>query len=184
MRAALVLVLACAACAGAPASAPATQEVAIERPAPAASSDASDACPDGAHREGAICVTAATVTCPTGTKLVDGRCVTDRPRANGKWQPPTFLQPPDVALARKRFAQGVSFYDKGSYAEALAELEGAYAASPVAPVLYNIGACLEQLGRLDEALDVFERYVEATPKSARTDEARTRIERIRKALGL
>lgn len=182
-RAAFVLCIACTACGGAPTNGPATQDVAIDRAPPAASSDAGDACPEGAHRESGICVTAATVTCPVGSKLVSGRCVVMRARTPGKWQAPAPLDPPDVSLARQRFSQGISLYQAGHYAEALAALEGAYAASPAPPVLYNIGVCLEQLGRLEEAVDAFDRFLDATPQSARTDETRTRIDRIRKMLG-
>ena len=173
-----------AACGGASAGGPATQEIAVDRSAPARP-DGGDPCPAGAHRDGELCVTSVVPTCASGTKLVPGRgCVADRPRTTGmRWQAPTPLQPPDVAIARARFARGIGLYDSADYNGALSELEGAYAASPVTPVLFNIGACLEKLGRGEEAIDVYERFIEATPPGPRVDDARGRIDRIRKMLG-
>lgn len=174
---ALVLLVACG---GAPVSAP-SQDVAIAS-APSASAAP---CPEGTRREGALCVGKVDrldATCATGQTFVAGRgCVVDARRAGGAWARPTPLSPPDVALARRRFQRGVELYAAGDYEAALAELDGAYAASAAPAVLYNIGSCLERLGRLDEAIDAFEAYLAEAPSPR--DEVRGRIDELRRKLG-
>jgi len=91
------------------------------------------------------------------------------------------MNPPDVTLARQRFAEGLSLYQQGDYTGAREKLEGAYAASAAPPVLYNIGACLEQLGRLDEAVDAFEAYLADAPSPR--DDVRARIASLREKIG-
>lgn len=69
--------------------------------------------------------------------------------------------------ARALFREGNRLYAEGDYVGALAMFRKAYARSPNAKILLNIGATLIRLGRHAEAIEVFEQYLvhrEADPK--------------------
>ena len=99
------------------------------------------------------------------------------PKRTG-WQPPT-PRPENMAEARKRFMLGIRAFDAGRYQEALTELETAYAYKAVDPVLYNIAVVLEKLGRVDEAIDVYERYVTTDAAKSRRSEVQQKIDTLR-----
>jgi tetratricopeptide (TPR) repeat protein len=62
--------------------------------------------------------------------------------------------------AEIHFDRGVDFFRDGMIAAALAEFLKSYKASPHWAVLYNVGVCYYRLGRYDESIQTFERYVE------------------------
>ncbi|MBN8609286.1 MAG: tetratricopeptide repeat protein [Deltaproteobacteria bacterium] len=64
--------------------------------------------------------------------------------------------------ARIHFQAGTDYFERGDYEGALRELQIAHEMSGRPALLYNIGACLERLGRLTEAADQLEAYVVAT----------------------
>jgi len=65
----------------------------------------------------------------------------------------------DRAAARALFDHGLTLAKRGDYAAALDEFQRAYAAVPHYGVLYNIGQAQLALGRGDEALRTFRRYL-------------------------
>jgi tetratricopeptide (TPR) repeat protein len=65
----------------------------------------------------------------------------------------------DRAAARALFDHGLTLAKRGDYAAALDEFRRAYAAVPHYGVLYNIGQSQLALGRGDEALFTFRRYL-------------------------
>jgi hypothetical protein len=79
---------------------------------------------------------------------------------------PAFAGPPDApppadataarAYAVAHFENGLALYDRGEWAEALAELEEARSLYPLRNAVYQAGLCLEKLERFDEALERFE----------------------------
>ena len=64
--------------------------------------------------------------------------------------------------ARIHFQAGTDYFERGDYENALRELEIAHQMSGRAALLYNIGACLERLGRLTDAAEQLEAYIAAT----------------------
>ncbi len=67
-----------------------------------------------------------------------------------------------VGLARRRFATGQWLYEHARYREALVELEAARAIAPRPEMEFNIGLCLERLGRVEDAAAALDRYRSAT----------------------
>lgn len=65
--------------------------------------------------------------------------------------------------ATREYAQGEALFKAGRYADALEHFEKAQAAMPASANLFNQGACLERLGRREEAAKRYEAYVAAAP---------------------
>jgi tetratricopeptide (TPR) repeat protein len=82
------------------------------------------------------------------------------------------------ALARAHFLTGRSYYDQGRWDDALKEFSEAYRLSSRPGFLYNIGVCLDKLGRAQEAIDAFERYLAAVPNADDRADVESRIERL------
>ncbi|HEY2405617.1 MAG TPA: tetratricopeptide repeat protein [Polyangiaceae bacterium] len=78
------------------------------------------------------------------------------------WPPPLAAAEPraDRELAHEHFERGVALSRKRSYAEALAEFQAAYDATPHFSVLYNIGQAQIALGRHAEASRTLQRYLD------------------------
>jgi hypothetical protein len=85
-----------------------------------------------------------------------------------------------MARARLHFQQGVALFQERNYDAALAEFQGAYAASPEPIVLYNMGLTYKALFRYSEAVDVFSRYLKETAARGETiaPERKTEVEGI------
>ncbi len=66
-------------------------------------------------------------------------------------------------------------FDDGKYELALALFRDAYAKSKRPQLLYNIALSAERVGKLDEAIDGYRRYVAAMPEGERAEESRSRI---------
>jgi tetratricopeptide (TPR) repeat protein len=143
-RVVLVLMLSCA---GAP---PPREEAVIAPPT----------CPEGSVWNGSLCQR----TAPTSPAPTQPTSTSTAPPPTG-WNPPP-PRPEDVTAARQHFAQGAKLYSAGDFTAALTEFETAYAYKAAAPVLFNIGVTLEHLGRDDEALDVYERFLATNPPQA------------------
>jgi tetratricopeptide (TPR) repeat protein len=141
-RVVLVVMLSCA---GAP---PPKQEAVIAAPT----------CPEGSAWNGELCQR----TAPTSPPPPEPSSTATIPIG---WNPPA-PRPEDVPAARQHFALGTKLYSVGDFAGALTEFETAYAYKWVAAVLFNIGVTLEQLGRNDEALDVYQRFLATNPPQA------------------
>lgn len=68
-------------------------------------------------------------------------------------------QTTDDAAAQAHFSAAASYYDMGSYEDALREFRVAYDLSQRPGLLYNLSLCYQQLGQLTEAADALERYL-------------------------
>lgn len=88
----------------------------------------------------------------------------------------------DDASAREHFLLGRAAYRGADYEAALAHFRRAYELSGRSQLLYNVGISADRLGRNEEALQVFERYLEETEAPSREQEVRERIAFLRLAV--
>lgn len=61
----------------------------------------------------------------------------------------------------QHYQQAEVAYQSGRYEESLRELKAAYAVRPWPQLLFNMGKACQKLGRIQEALDYFDRYLHA-----------------------
>ena len=87
----------------------------------------------------------------------------------------------DRELARQRYLTGTMLFQRSRYADALVELERGNQADPRPEFDYNIGLCLEKLGRAAEAADAFERFLAARPHDSEAEALRADIVRLRQS---
>jgi tetratricopeptide (TPR) repeat protein len=87
----------------------------------------------------------------------------------------------DRELARQRYLTGTMLFQRGRYADALVELERGNQADPRPEFDYNIGLCLEKLGRALEAADAFDRFLAARPHDSEAQVLRADIARLRQS---
>ena len=97
--------------------------------------------------------------------------------------PPTARTPSaadKLADARLHFQQGVALYQDHNYDAALAEFQGAYAASNEPIVLYNMGLTFKALFRYGDAVATLDHYLKESVarNEAVTPERRTEVEGI------
>src|SRR5262245_31511789 len=71
---------------------------------------------------------------------------------------PALAQVPEEA--KRAFTDGKAAFDAGDYEKALALFQRADAIAPAPNLSYNIGNCLERMGRFMEAADAFQRYLQ------------------------
>ncbi len=81
----------------------------------------------------------------------------------------------DAEAARAHFSRGTRFYDVGDYHQALDEFKAAHLAKPDAAFLYNIAQCHRQMGEIDQAIVLYKRYLNASPKAPNRSEVEKRI---------
>jgi tetratricopeptide (TPR) repeat protein len=94
---------------------------------------------------------------------------------------------PAVAAAMARDARARELFEARRFAEALVELEAAEAAYPAPSRYFNMARCHEELGHVDQAVELFQMYaddLDADPARAeealrRVREARARLEAAR-----
>ncbi len=86
--------------------------------------------------------------------------------------------------ASKHFQRAVSLYNEADYRAALVEFRRAYALSPNAAVLYNVGEAEYQLQDYAGALVTFERYLtESNPLEVHRTEVESNVEVLRARVG-
>lgn len=99
-------------------------------------------------------------------------------RASAQSSEPTTTESDLDERARIHFHAGTDYFERGDYENALRELQIAHEMSGRPALLYNLGACLERMGRLSEAADQLEAYIAAAqPADAAT--IRERAQRLR-----
>ncbi|MFH0900822.1 MAG: hypothetical protein V2A73_09360 [Pseudomonadota bacterium] len=81
-------------------------------------------------------------------------------------------------LAKRHYADGASFFEKGSYKEALAEFQAADALAPAPLLSYNIGLCYEKLDQPELALTHYRAYLGRTPDALNRAAVESRIAQI------
>jgi tetratricopeptide (TPR) repeat protein len=84
--------------------------------------------------------------------------------------------------AREAYEAGAVSFEEGRYSVALDFFQQSYALSGRPTLLYNIGLSLDRLRRDREALDAFERYLDAEPESEHRRQVSARIASLRAAL--
>jgi hypothetical protein len=86
--------------------------------------------------------------------------------------------------AGKHFQRAVALYGEADYRAALVEFKRAYAISPNAAVLYNVGEAEFQLQDYAAALGTFEKYLaEASPSESHRAEVEGNVEVLRARVG-
>jgi tetratricopeptide (TPR) repeat protein len=88
----------------------------------------------------------------------------------------------DDAAAREHFVLGRAAYRGADYDAALVHFTQAYELSGRSQLLYNVGISADRLGRNEEALEAFEKYLEDTADPSREQEVRERIAFLRLTL--
>ncbi len=90
----------------------------------------------------------------------------------------------DVAEARAQAHVDLAtrFFGEGKHEAAVEELQRANALVPLPIYRFNIARCYEEMGKREQALEQFERYVEVADDAARTDRAKAAIKRLVAAL--
>lgn len=94
-------------------------------------------------------------------------------------------QPTAEERAREHFERGLEQYDAGFYPAALAEFDAAYALSPNAAILYNLGRVHAQLGDWVKALGAYERFLASDERETRRRrrEVERLVEEVRRRVG-
>lgn len=82
--------------------------------------------------------------------------------------------------ARRHFRSGMSLIAKGEFEVGINELKDAYAAKPHPNVLFNIARAYESWGKLQDAIDYYQRYLAADPPDA--SEVQRTVNRIQNQL--
>jgi len=86
--------------------------------------------------------------------------------------------------AKKRFAEGNERYARGDYDGAVESFKAAIAADPKLPGPYrNLGLAYRALNRCNDALPMYEKYLELKPESRFTDRVRREVDLCRAKLG-
>jgi tetratricopeptide (TPR) repeat protein len=98
--------------------------------------------------------------------------------APAAWADPQLT--PDEEVARREYRAGADAYERSEYAEALEHFTTARAARSLPALDYNIGRCLDRLGRWNDATTAYERYLAAMPAADNRAEVQARIVELRK----
>ncbi len=65
--------------------------------------------------------------------------------------------------ARALSTEGLTQFKRGHYAEAIAAFQASYALSPLPPLLFDAAQAYRLLGRCDDALTLYRRYLDDAP---------------------
>jgi tetratricopeptide (TPR) repeat protein len=87
-----------------------------------------------------------------------------------------------IAQAKKAFAAGTRAYANGEFKTALTSFQRAYDLTDSPDLLYNIATVSDRMRRDEEALEAYEGYLEARPKSADREHVESRIDVLRAAI--
>ncbi len=79
---------------------------------------------------------------------------------------PAMAEQGDREAARRHYAEGQMLFRDGQYEAALREFQAAYRADPHPVSLRSQAACLVQMGREREAVELYQRYLEAMPNAS------------------
>ncbi|MGB3051814.1 MAG: hypothetical protein WBB42_12495 [Polyangiales bacterium] len=87
-----------------------------------------------------------------------------------------------IAEAKEAFAVGTRAYADGEFETALASFQRAYELTGSPDLLYNIAAVSDRMRRDADALQAYEGYLEARPKSSDREHVESRIAVLRTAI--
>jgi|GEM_PF-5847689 len=86
------------------------------------------------------------------------------------------------AEARLHYARGVAEYNLRHFDAAIVEFQAAYRLRSDPAFLFNLGQTYRLIGRLQDALFSYQRYLVAEPDGRQAADARNRVEEIKRAL--
>jgi len=86
--------------------------------------------------------------------------------------------------AKEHYERGKALQAAGSYADAIAEYQVAYALMPTPEFLFNIAQCHRLSGDKARAVEYYQRYLEAAPRGKGAPEAHAHIETLTHELEL
>jgi tetratricopeptide (TPR) repeat protein len=95
------------------------------------------------------------------------------------WATPASAQERDVdreAAAQARDERATALFQTGDYAGALAEMQAAQEILPATPRVYNMAVCHERLGHQEEAIALYQRFIDL--QDAQADRVRRAQERL------
>lgn len=115
----------------------------------------------------------------------EGKCVQLPPPATPPPESPP--KPPgpsdaDIESGKLHFEQGITLFNKGDFAGALAEFTASYKVNPLPFILKNIGLAQQKLFQYVEAMGTLQRYVNQNPDAADVAETKQVIADIRALL--
>lgn len=87
-----------------------------------------------------------------------------------------------IAQAKKDFASGTKAYQNGNFEAALTSFRHAYKLTKSPDLLYNIATVSDRMRRDVEALEAYEGYIEARPKSPDREHVEGRIASLKVAI--
>jgi tetratricopeptide (TPR) repeat protein len=87
-----------------------------------------------------------------------------------------------IAAAKKAFTTGTRAYANGEFKTALTSFQRAYELTGSPDLLYNIATVSDRMRRDQQALEAYEGYLEARPKSADREHVESRIDVLRAAI--
>jgi tetratricopeptide (TPR) repeat protein len=90
----------------------------------------------------------------------------------------------NVDIAKAHFNTGQAYYEHGRFVDAAHEFEEAYRLSGRAPLLYNMGKAYDGASDFADALDAYQRFLDATPRdNPDRDFATKRVELLKTLVG-
>jgi tetratricopeptide (TPR) repeat protein len=81
--------------------------------------------------------------------------------------------------ARERYSAAQKLFDQARYEEAAAEFQKSYELSRYPAILHKIALSYDQLGNLDKAIEFYQKYLDADPKSERRAGIEARIAKLK-----
>jgi tetratricopeptide (TPR) repeat protein len=87
----------------------------------------------------------------------------------------TALASAQLDAARAHVNAAFAYFDDQRYADAVRELQAAYALDPVPELQYNLGQCFERLGHPADASQAYRRYLQASPRTPDRAEVEGRL---------
>jgi tetratricopeptide (TPR) repeat protein len=88
----------------------------------------------------------------------------------------------DMSQAREAFARGQQLFDDGDYRAARKAFGESLAAFPHYRTLFNIALCEEKLGRIAEAVEMYQRYVDWPSEVPNREEVAAKLAELRAQL--
>jgi hypothetical protein len=91
----------------------------------------------------------------------------------------------DRVQAQVLLGEGATLYEHGDYLGALDRFNSAYAAYPSSKILFNIGQANQLLGRLLDAREAYQKFLDEAPYATREDrtDAQAWLGKLQKSLG-
>ncbi|HEY4238436.1 MAG TPA: tetratricopeptide repeat protein [Kofleriaceae bacterium] len=81
-------------------------------------------------------------------------------------------------IAKRHFERGQKLYNLTRFEEALDEYEKAYDAKPLPAFLYNIAQCYRNLGKIDEAIFSYKKYLSSAPSADNREQVEQQIDEL------